>query len=351
MELFEDSVPADGGVGEDGRGQRGGEQGRRGAVPAVAGGWGLQGVDAGDDAMVEVAQGRRVRAGGGGEPEVALGIVGLELGLAIAASIWLQRRLGYRRWHVLHYLAYVAFALSLAHVIATSREVQALGMLGLAVFALAAACAPMALLRVLPATTAVATRITPPGAVTHERAADLDHRAMPPVARQGKPKGGRGLDGVRRRRQVGQRQHPGPVGHLAGADQQVVRVELVDRQQGDHEQVPPVRRVDELLEPVELLLGEQLDVVHEPLGCALGLLEQVAKPVAAVPRGIRRCGQQLGEHGADGVRRRRSHLSPPSADGSSHRFMGVSARPARVIDAQPRRAGRKRSGPVPVLPL
>ncbi len=161
VELFEDSVPADGGVGEDGRGQRGGEQGRRGAVPAVAGGWGLQGVDAGDDAMVEVAQGRRVRAGGGGEPEVALGIVGLELGLAIAASIWLQRRLGYRRWHVLHYLAYVAFALSLAHVIATSREVQALGMLGLAVFALAAACAPMALLRVLPATTAVATRITP----------------------------------------------------------------------------------------------------------------------------------------------------------------------------------------------
>ncbi|WP_052711216.1 ferric reductase-like transmembrane domain-containing protein [Pseudofrankia sp. DC12] len=98
---------------------------------------------------------------GGGEPEVALGIVGLELGLAVAASIWLQRRLGYRRWHVLHYLAYLAFALSLAHVIATSREVQALGMLGLAVFALAAACALMALLRVLPATTAVATRIIP----------------------------------------------------------------------------------------------------------------------------------------------------------------------------------------------
>jgi sulfoxide reductase heme-binding subunit YedZ len=96
---------------------------------------------------------------GGGEPEVAMGIVGLELALAVSVSIWLQRRLGYRRWHVLHYLAYVAFALSLAHTVATSAEVQALGLVGIAVAGCAGACLLLGVLRTLPATTAVKTRI------------------------------------------------------------------------------------------------------------------------------------------------------------------------------------------------
>jgi DMSO/TMAO reductase YedYZ heme-binding membrane subunit len=97
----------------------------------------------------------------GGEAEVALGIVGLELGLAAAVSIWLQRRLGYRRWHVLHYITYAAFALSLAHTVATSPEVRSLGGVGLIVAAAAAACLLLFMLRLLPATTAVATRVAP----------------------------------------------------------------------------------------------------------------------------------------------------------------------------------------------
>ncbi len=97
----------------------------------------------------------------GGEIEVALGIVGLELGIAVAVSIWVQRRLGYHRWHLIHYLAYVAFALALAHTIATSPEVRSLGGVGIIVAAAAAACVLMTVLRMLPATTAVAGRITP----------------------------------------------------------------------------------------------------------------------------------------------------------------------------------------------
>lgn len=97
----------------------------------------------------------------GGEMEVAFGIIGLELGIAVAVSIWVQRKLGYRRWHIIHYLAYAAFALSLLHVITTSAEVQALGMLGIVVLGCAGACALLLVLRMLPATTAVATRISP----------------------------------------------------------------------------------------------------------------------------------------------------------------------------------------------
>ncbi len=97
----------------------------------------------------------------GGEMAVALGIIGLELGLAAAISIWVQRRLGYRRWHLIHYSTYAAFALALAlaHTIATSPEVRSLGGVGIIVAAAACACVLMFVLRLLPATTAVATRI------------------------------------------------------------------------------------------------------------------------------------------------------------------------------------------------
>ncbi|MEV5880393.1 hypothetical protein AB0L75_40665 [Streptomyces sp. NPDC052101] len=97
----------------------------------------------------------------GGELNVAYGIVGLELGLAVAVSIWVQRKLSYRRWHLVHYLAYPAFALSLLHTVMVSAEVQALGMLGIAVLGCAAAPTLLFVLRLLPATTAVATRISP----------------------------------------------------------------------------------------------------------------------------------------------------------------------------------------------
>jgi|GEM_PF-4494861 len=96
---------------------------------------------------------------GGGEMEVALGIVSLELMAALMATIIIQRRIGYRTWHTLHYALYGAFALALAHTVATSPEARALGLIGITVGALALACLVMAIMRFLPATSAVRGRI------------------------------------------------------------------------------------------------------------------------------------------------------------------------------------------------
>lgn len=97
----------------------------------------------------------------GGDAGVAPGIVGLELAIAVAVSVWVQRQLGYRRWHLVHYLAYPAFGLSLLHVAGTSAEVKSMGLLGIGVLGAAAAPALLFLLRLMPARRAVAARITP----------------------------------------------------------------------------------------------------------------------------------------------------------------------------------------------
>lgn len=97
----------------------------------------------------------------GGQADVAWGIIGLELGLAVAVSIWVQKWLGYRRWHIVHYLAYGAFGLSLLHTVTASAEVQALGMMGIFVCGIAGAPILLFILRLLPATTAVAARVAP----------------------------------------------------------------------------------------------------------------------------------------------------------------------------------------------
>lgn len=97
----------------------------------------------------------------GGSSEVAMGIVGLELGVAVAVSIWFQRKLGYRRWRLVHYGGYAAFGLSLAHTVAASQQVRSVGGVGILVAAAATACLLLAILRLLPATTLVAVRVTP----------------------------------------------------------------------------------------------------------------------------------------------------------------------------------------------
>ena len=96
---------------------------------------------------------------GGGEFEVALGIVGLELMAALMATIIIQRRIGYRTWHTLHYALYGAFVLALLHTITTSPEARALGLIGITVGALALAVAAMTAMRFLPATSAIRGRI------------------------------------------------------------------------------------------------------------------------------------------------------------------------------------------------
>lgn len=97
----------------------------------------------------------------GGETSVGLGIIGLDLGLAVAVSIVFQRWLGYRRWHLVHYLAYGSFGLSVIHTFTASAEVQALGLLGVAVIGCAGACLLLFLLRLLPAGAALGLRIAP----------------------------------------------------------------------------------------------------------------------------------------------------------------------------------------------
>ncbi|WP_137814723.1 ferric reductase-like transmembrane domain-containing protein [Gandjariella thermophila] len=98
---------------------------------------------------------------GGGGMDVALGTMALELGIVVAVSVWAQRLLGYRRWHMLHYAAYAAFGLALAHAFVMSQDVQAFAGIGVLVVGAAGAVGLMFLLRLLPATRAVGTRIAP----------------------------------------------------------------------------------------------------------------------------------------------------------------------------------------------
>jgi len=89
-----------------------------------------------------------------GEPEVAIGVVGFELMAAITFSLWLQRRLGYRRWHIVHWLAYPAFVLSIVHMFATSTEARSGGLITIALGASSAVLVVFTVLRTLPATRA-----------------------------------------------------------------------------------------------------------------------------------------------------------------------------------------------------
>lgn len=97
----------------------------------------------------------------GGEPEVAMGIVGLELALAVAVSIWIQRALSYRRWHLVHWLAYPAFLLSLLHTVVTSKEAQSFSLIGIAVFGALLVTLALFVLRVLPGGPVSKARIAP----------------------------------------------------------------------------------------------------------------------------------------------------------------------------------------------
>lgn len=55
---------------------------------------------------------------------MAFGIVGLYLGLALAASVWLRPYLGYEWWRRLHALTLVAFALVTVHGLTTGSDTQ-----------------------------------------------------------------------------------------------------------------------------------------------------------------------------------------------------------------------------------
>lgn len=89
---------------------------------------------------------------GGGEIEVALGIVGLELMIGASVAVALVHKLNYRRFRKVHiYGTYAGAVLAWIHVLATSAEAKTLGLLGLTIGAIALVCIIFAILRVLPA--------------------------------------------------------------------------------------------------------------------------------------------------------------------------------------------------------
>ena len=53
---------------------------------------------------------------------VGVGVLGLEILLAIAGSIMVQRLLGFGRWRALHSLSYVAFTLLVAHILISGSD-------------------------------------------------------------------------------------------------------------------------------------------------------------------------------------------------------------------------------------
>ncbi len=92
---------------------------------------------------------------GGGEIEVALGVVGLELMIGASFAVALVHKLNYRRFRKVHIGGtYLGAALSWVHVLATSPEARAPGLIGLTVAAAGLACVLLGVLRLLPASRA-----------------------------------------------------------------------------------------------------------------------------------------------------------------------------------------------------
>jgi methionine sulfoxide reductase heme-binding subunit len=55
---------------------------------------------------------------------VTLGVIAFELMVLAAVSVWIQRRLSYHRWHVLHRIAYPAYILVIAHVLLSAHHLS-----------------------------------------------------------------------------------------------------------------------------------------------------------------------------------------------------------------------------------
>jgi len=96
----------------------------------------------------------------GGEIEVALGIVGLELMIGATVAVTLTHLLNYRRFRKVHIGGtYVGAVLSWVHVLTTSPEARSLGLVGITVAAAALVCIAMGVLRLLPPSRADRARL------------------------------------------------------------------------------------------------------------------------------------------------------------------------------------------------
>ncbi|MEU9129932.1 ferric reductase-like transmembrane domain-containing protein [Kitasatospora sp. NPDC048540] len=81
---------------------------------------------------------------------VGFGILGLELAAAVGASVWIQRRIPYRRWLRVHQLAYLSFALIWLHIFTVHPEPRHLNLIAVGVAAGALICLAVFLIRVIP---------------------------------------------------------------------------------------------------------------------------------------------------------------------------------------------------------
>ncbi len=96
----------------------------------------------------------------GGSAGVSLGVISTELAIAIAISVWFQQRLGYRTWHLIHWLAYPTYVLAIAHTIISGSDVRML-LSEVALVASILALVALFVLRAMPATSLIRTRVAP----------------------------------------------------------------------------------------------------------------------------------------------------------------------------------------------
>jgi ferredoxin/DMSO/TMAO reductase YedYZ heme-binding membrane subunit len=57
---------------------------------------------------------------------IGVGVISLEILIALALSVLIQRQLGYHRWRMLHVTAYLAFTLLCAHVLISGSDTKSL---------------------------------------------------------------------------------------------------------------------------------------------------------------------------------------------------------------------------------
>lgn len=104
-------------------------------------------------------------SGGVQRVPVGMGILGTELAVAVACSVWLQSRLGYHRWLRVHQFAYVSFVLIWLHVFLVHPEPRHLNLVAVGVAAGAGTVLVAFLIRVFPSRSRLRRRAFPSGAV------------------------------------------------------------------------------------------------------------------------------------------------------------------------------------------
>jgi methionine sulfoxide reductase heme-binding subunit len=85
--------------------------------------------------------------------KVTIGVLAFELMIAVAVSVWLQRRLSYHRWQLVHRVAYASYVLAIGHVALSAHHLTQ-GPLIAALVSTSAVVIVIAIARFIPATAA-----------------------------------------------------------------------------------------------------------------------------------------------------------------------------------------------------